>query len=270
MHVACLVVVCLSVKVRKNSRASELQIAQSKYDVGDVCFICQVFFPHISNIFYQHTLGIPIILTHSSTLFLFLLVVLFCNYWAFSYFIYAYGAKLQIPTCYLIFSGIVQFFCLPEKKMSTCPRKNLLTMKKAHAYFIILMTDFYKSHRIGCILMIDWNTLTWCNSRKVAQSPVVADPLTMRMGIADWRSKTWTLMNQSWGFERLWSMLHVLRLFATTWPVSQNILNHSQYLSKYCPTEVDFLRHWSVNRCLSLSGLMNATWWKVFLFTWLF
>ena len=133
------------------------------------------FFPQISNIFYQQTLGIPIILTHSSTLFLFLLVVLFCNYWAFSYFIYAYGAKLQIPTCYLIFSGIVQFFCLPEKKMSTCPRKNLLTMKKAHAYFIILMTDFYKSHRIGCILMIDWNTLTWCNSRKVAQSPVVAD-----------------------------------------------------------------------------------------------
>ena len=221
MHVACLVVVCLSVKVRTNSRALELQIAQSKYDVGDVCFICQVFFPQLSNIFYQHTLGIPIILTHSSTLFLFLLVVLFCNYWAFSYFIYAYGAKLQIPTCYLIFSGIVQFFCLPEKKMSTCPRKNLLTMKKAHAYFIILMTDFYKSHRIGCILMIDWNTLTWCNSRKVAQSPVVADPLTMRMGIADWRSKT-----SDESIVRVWKIVVNTARFKT-------VCNHMTSFSKY-------------------------------------
>ena len=40
------------------------------------------------------------------------------------------------------------------------PEKEFLTMKKAHAYFIILMTDFYKSHQIGCILMIDLNILT--------------------------------------------------------------------------------------------------------------
>ena len=159
-----------------------------------------------------------------SLLFWLIHLLFFCFYWlSFSViielFIYAYGAKLQIPTCYLIFSGIVQFFCLPEKKMSTCPRKNLLTMKKAHAYFIILMTDFYKSHRIGCILMIDWNTLTWCNSRKVAQSPVVADPLTMRMGIADWWSKTWTPM-------RVWKIVVNTACFKT-------VCNHMTSFSKY-------------------------------------
>ena len=135
MHVACLVVVCLSVKVRKNSRASELQIAQSKYDVGDVCFICQVFFPQISNIFYQHTLGIPIILTHSSTLFLFLLVVLFCNYLAFSYFIYAYRAKLQIPTCYLIFFWHSTIFLPPRKKDVYMPKKEFIDDEKSSCIF---------------------------------------------------------------------------------------------------------------------------------------
>lgn len=90
------------------------------------------FFPQISNIFYQQTLGIPIILTHSSTLFLFLLVVLFCNYWAF--YICIWG---KTTNTYLLFDFFwhSSIFLPPRKKDVYMPKKEFIDDEKSSCIF---------------------------------------------------------------------------------------------------------------------------------------